>query len=137
LFDLARPTDFVVNFFESFVFLRVPGNLKLVYVLLHDAEDMNIERARQMAATHSRHTSKTAQHISMNFDIWGLEKRLYEHTLYFTWRLSNTSQISQKCLIHAFGSLSYERSKTSSPHSANQSFLFQVRVSSPFLKVIQ
>ena len=44
-------------------------------------------------------------------------------------------------LIHSFSSLSYDRSKasskTSSPHSAIQSFLFQMRVSSPFLKVIQ
>ena len=42
---------------------------------------------------------------------------------------------------HSFSSLSYERSeassKSSSPHSANQSFLLQMRVSSPFLKVIQ
>ena len=38
-------------------------------------------------------------------------------------------------------SLSYDRSKASSkassPHSAIQSFLFQMRVPSPFLKVIQ
>ena len=38
-------------------------------------------------------------------------------------------------------SLSYDRpkasSKASSPHSAIQSFLLQMRVSSPFLKVIQ
>jgi len=43
--------------------------------------------------------------------------------------------------IHPFSSLSYDRpkasSKASSPHSAIQSFLFQMRVSSPFLKVIQ
>ena len=42
---------------------------------------------------------------------------------------------------HSFSSLSYDRSKASSkassPHSAIQSFLFQMRVSSPFLKVIQ
>ena len=41
----------------------------------------------------------------------------------------------------SFSSLSYDRSKASSkassPHSAIQSFLFQMRVSSPFLKVIQ
>jgi low temperature requirement protein LtrA len=40
----------------------------------------------------------------------------------------------------SFSSLSYDRSiassKASSPHSAIQSFLFQMRVSSPFLKVI-
>ena len=45
------------------------------------------------------------------------------------------------CEIHSFSSLSYDRSKASSkassPHSASQSFLFQMRVSSPFLKVIQ
>ena len=43
--------------------------------------------------------------------------------------------------IHSFSSLSYDRSKASSkassPHSAIQSFLFQMRVSSPFLGVIQ
>jgi len=43
--------------------------------------------------------------------------------------------------FHSFSSLSYDRSKASSkassPHSAIQSFLLQVRVSSPFLKVIQ
>ena len=44
-------------------------------------------------------------------------------------------------IIHSFSSLSYDRSKASSkassPHSANQSFLLQMRVSSPFLKAIQ
>jgi hypothetical protein len=43
--------------------------------------------------------------------------------------------------IHSFSSLSYDRSKASSKasslHNAIQSFLFQMRVSSPFLKVIQ
>ena len=43
--------------------------------------------------------------------------------------------------IHSFSSLSYDRSKASSkassPHSAIQSFLFQMTASSPFLKVIQ
>jgi len=44
--------------------------------------------------------------------------------------------------IHSFiSSLSYDRSKASSkensPQSAIQSFLLQIRVSSPFLKVIQ
>jgi hypothetical protein len=43
--------------------------------------------------------------------------------------------------IHSFSSLSYDRSnassKASSPHRAIQSFLFPMRVSSPFLKVIQ
>jgi hypothetical protein len=43
--------------------------------------------------------------------------------------------------IHSFSSLSYDRSKASSkassPHSAIQSFLLQMGVSSPFLKVIQ
>ena len=44
-------------------------------------------------------------------------------------------------IYHSFSSLSYDRSKASSkassPHSAIQSFLLQMRVSSPFLKVIQ
>ena len=44
-------------------------------------------------------------------------------------------------LIHSFSSLFYDRSKASSkassPHSAIQSLLLQMRVSSPFLKVIQ
>jgi hypothetical protein len=43
--------------------------------------------------------------------------------------------------IHSISILSYDRSKASSkassPHSATQSFLLQMRVSSPFLKVIQ
>ena len=43
--------------------------------------------------------------------------------------------------INSYSSLSYDRSKasskTSSPHSAIQSFLLHMRVSSPFLKVIQ
>jgi len=43
-------------------------------------------------------------------------------------------------IIHSFSSLSYDRSKASSkassPHSAIQSFLLQMRVSSPFLKDI-
>jgi len=40
-------------------------------------------------------------------------------------------------IIHSFSSLSYGRSKASSPNSVIQSFLLQMRVSSPFLKVIQ
>jgi hypothetical protein len=43
--------------------------------------------------------------------------------------------------IHFISSLSYDRLKASSkasfPHSTIQSFLLQMRVSSPFLKVIQ
>jgi len=43
--------------------------------------------------------------------------------------------------VHSFSSLSYDRSKASSkascPHSAIYSFLLQMTVSSPFLKVIQ
>jgi hypothetical protein len=43
--------------------------------------------------------------------------------------------------IHSFSSLSYDKSKASSkafsPHSAIYNFLFQMRVSSPFLKVIE
>jgi hypothetical protein len=43
-------------------------------------------------------------------------------------------------IIHSFSSLSYDRSKASSkassPHSAIYSFLLQIGVSSPFLKVI-
>ena len=43
--------------------------------------------------------------------------------------------------IHSFSILSYDRSKASSkatsPHSVIQSFLLQMRVSSPFLKFIQ
>ena len=43
--------------------------------------------------------------------------------------------------IHSFSSLSYDRSKASSkascPHSAIQSFLLQMRVSSPFLNTFR
>ena len=46
-----------------------------------------------------------------------------------------------KAFIYSFSSLSYDRSKASSkaspPHSAIQSFRLQMRVSYPFLKVIQ
>ena len=55
--------------------------------------------------------------------------------------LQNVCIISGLFHSHSFSSLSYDRSKASSkassPHSAIQSFLFQMRVSSPFLKVIQ
>jgi hypothetical protein len=54
---------------------------------------------------------------------------------------SGDSNYSNVIGIYSFSSLSYDRSKApskaSSPHSAIQSFLFQMRVSSPFLKVIQ
>jgi hypothetical protein len=39
--------------------------------------------------------------------------------------------------IYSYSSLSYDRSKASSKASAIQNYLFQIRVSSPFLKVIQ
>ena len=39
--------------------------------------------------------------------------------------------------IHSFSSLSYDRSKASSPHSAIWSFLLQITVSSLLLKVTQ
>jgi len=49
--------------------------------------------------------------------------------------------ITTEFYIHLFSSMSYDRSKASSkassPHSAIQSFLSQMRVSSPFLTVIQ
>ena len=52
-----------------------------------------------------------------------------------------TYSINWLVFIRSFSSLSYDRSKASSkassPHSAIQSFLLQMRVSSPFLKVIQ
>jgi len=55
----------------------------------------------------------------------------------YTWKLQSYSDV----LLFSFSSLSYDRSKASStaisPHSAIQSFLFQMRVSSPFLKIIQ
>jgi hypothetical protein len=50
-------------------------------------------------------------------------------------------QASVAVFIHSFSSLSYDRSKASSKasflYSAIQSFLLQITVSSPFLKVIQ
>jgi hypothetical protein len=53
--------------------------------------------------------------------------------------ISNMTDIWKE-FIH-LSSLSYDRSKasskTNSPYSAIQSFLFQMRVPSPFLKVIQ
>ena len=54
--------------------------------------------------------------------------------------VSLTNNSCPDLFIHSFSSLFYDRSKASSkassPHSAIQSFLFQMRVSSPFLKVI-
>jgi len=72
---------------------------------------------------------------------------LSNYTASHSTELSNSRPLWNKkyhsCLhlfIHSFSSLSYDRSKASSkassPHSAIQSFLFQMRVSSPFLKVI-
>jgi hypothetical protein len=59
----------------------------------------------------------------------------------YTALLRNSILWSWRYRPRSFSSLSYDRSKafskTSSPHSAIQSFLFQMRVSSPFLKVIQ
>jgi hypothetical protein len=61
----------------------------------------------------------------------------------YAWLLifDSVTQILEICSIHSFSSLSYDRSKASSkvssPHSAIQSFLFQMRVSSSFFKVIQ
>jgi len=53
-----------------------------------------------------------------------------------------TVAVFTRCFyFHSFSSLSYDRSKASSKanslHSAIRSFLLQMRVSSPFLKVIQ
>ena len=73
---------------------------------------------------------------------------LYKGDLYlfFSFHLKIVSIFHQAMVYaasihHSFSSLSYDRSKASSkmssPHSAIQSFFFQMRVSSPFLKVIQ
>jgi len=60
------------------------------------------------------------------------------HYVLCNWPFHNSNN---KKIFISFSSLSCERSKASSrassPHSAIQSFLFQMRVSSPFLKVIQ
>jgi hypothetical protein len=57
------------------------------------------------------------------------------------WRLAYRREHMRNHYFISFSSLSYDRSKASSkassPHSAIQSFLFQMRVSSPFLKVMQ
>ena len=49
--------------------------------------------------------------------------------------------MSVRLVIHSFSSLSDDRSKASSktipPHSANYSFLLQMRVTFPVFKVIQ
>ena len=62
--------------------------------------------------------------------------RLNNEELPYVYSLPNIS-----LFLHSFSSLSYHRSKASSkascPRSGIQSFLFQMRVSSPFLKVIQ
>jgi len=57
--------------------------------------------------------------------------------LFVTSCFSNIVLILIHSFIHSFSSLSYDRSKASSkassPHSVIQSFLLQMRVSSPFL----
>ena len=56
-------------------------------------------------------------------------------------RVKVCKSVHHHSFIPSFSSLSYDRfkasSKASSPHSAIQSFRFQMRASSPFLKVIQ
>ena len=64
---------------------------------------------------------------------------VYSHTLLpDKWKICTQLQNGR---INSFSSLSYERSKASSkassPHSAIQSFLLQMGISFPFLKVIQ
>jgi hypothetical protein len=67
----------------------------------------------------------------------------FEHQTYNTKYNNRMEEMRCQPLLccHSFSSLSYDRSKASSkascPHSTIQSFLFQMRVSSPFLKVIQ
>ena len=67
--------------------------------------------------------------------MWSLSKG---NRIHFFNDMNSTWHIN---IIHSFSSLSYDRSKASSkassPHSAIQSFLLQMRVSSPFLNVIQ
>jgi hypothetical protein len=54
---------------------------------------------------------------------------------------TTTTTTTTTTVTHSFSSLPYDSSKASSkassPHNAIQSFLFQMRVTSPFLKVIQ
>jgi len=58
-----------------------------------------------------------------------------------TTMLNNNTYQFLKDVIHSFSNLSDDRSKASSktmpPHSAIQSLLLQMRISSPVLKVIQ
>jgi len=59
----------------------------------------------------------------------------------YKWSLHSHNVEETEIHFISFSSLSYNRSKisskVSSPHSAIQSFLYQMRVSSPFFKVIQ
>jgi len=68
------------------------------------------------------------------------EFHIVSHHHYFHFISNNAGNVRIHS-FHSFSSPSYDRSKASSkassPHSAIQSFLFQIRVSSPFLKVIQ
>ena len=69
-------------------------------------------------SVHSLRTSSTKELILRYILLWNI---IYIYIYIF---------------IHSFSSVSYDRSNTS-PLSAIQSFLLQMRVSSPFLKVMQ
>ena len=88
-------------------------------------------------------------HVELTHLRVGSPKLLHVFGLYVMWKIHvlnvlgeyNFGSFSLYFTSSSFSSLSYDRSKASSKanssHSAIQSFLFQMRVSSPFLKVIQ
>jgi len=77
--------------------------------------------------------------FTFNTNIASLRIQINEFPYYVNRRISTVSR--DHSFVHSFSILSDDRSKASSktmpPHSAIQSLLFQMRVSSPVLKVIQ
>ena len=113
---------FVVFIYEC----AIDISLSLLQVRLHRLTDSD--------QTCNQHILSQVRHISYQFILncinFPEQSEVFEE-----------SGNNEVLFIHSFSSLSYDRSKASSkassPHSAIQSFLFQMRVSSPFLKVIQ
>jgi len=107
-------------------------------------EGLTMDREKSVAER-EKHVDK----FWVKEESWKVEKLLDElmkessilEPLYLKFKLNLYIYIYIYIYIHSFSSLSYDRSKASSkassPHSAIQSFLFQMRVSSPFLKVIK
>jgi len=141
--QLTQRATFSVYRFDWLIFRCISQNCERLLLLLHVCLSVcpsaRINCERRLLLLHvclsvcpsARINSAPTRRIFIKFDIWVFFENL-SRIFKFQYAFS---------IIHSFNSLSYNRSKASSkassPHSAIQSFLFQMRVSSPFLKVIQ